>query len=70
MDNNSSARDIAMAAWQHLAHGHQTGDFAPYLAMLTDDYTFSMPTGAFRGTHVGRALAAECYAEIAKSKPI
>ncbi len=37
--------------------------------MLTEDYTFSMPTGAFRGTHVGRAQAAECYAEIAKSKP-
>lgn len=69
MDNKSNARDIAMAAWQHLAHGHQSGDFTAYLAMLTEDYTFSMPTGAFRGKHVGRSQAAECYAEITKSKP-
>lgn len=59
----------AMTAWHKLANAHRDGDFGPYLAMLTDDYTFSMPIGRFRGEHRGRAEAEACYEEIAASKP-
>ena len=59
----------ALAAWRQLKAAHDAGDFGGYLAMLTDDYTFSMPVGEFRGQHVGRDRAAECYRQIAASEP-
>ena len=68
-DDDDPVRRTALEAWRRLAEGHRSGDFGPYLAMLTEDYTFSMPVGRFRGEHVGRAEAAACYREIAASKP-
>lgn len=59
----------ALNAWRHLADAHREGDFSGYLAMITDDYVFSMPLGEFRGRNVGRERAAECYRQIAASEP-
>ena len=59
----------ALRAWRALADAHNDGDFTRYLDLLTDDYTFSMPLGAFRGEHRGREAAAECYRQIAASEP-
>lgn len=60
---------VALRAWRALADAHDVGDFKPYLAMLTEDYVFSMPLGAFRGEHHGIAAATECYQQIAASEP-
>lgn len=59
----------ALRAWRALADAHDAGDFTAYLDMLTEDYVFSMPLGAFRGEHRGREAAAECYRQIAASDP-
>ncbi len=67
-DNDSVLR-TAMEALRLMGEGHKTGDFGPYLSMLTEDYTFSMPVGRFRGEHRGRAEAEACYQGIAASKP-
>ena len=37
--------------------------------MLTDDYTFYMPIGEFRGENVGIEKAAACYRQIAAADP-
>lgn len=60
---------VALRGWRALANAHLEGDFTPYLAMLTEDYLFAMPLGAFRGEHRGIAAATECYRQIAASEP-
>lgn len=57
----------AEQALRLLANGFETGDFKPYLDMLTDDFTFWMPTGEFRGKNVGKELAARNYQFIAEA---
>lgn len=59
----------ARRAWEALAKGHKSGDFSMFLEMLTDDYTFYMPVGEFRGRNVGRECAAELYKQISAAKP-
>ncbi|BAZ53683.1 hypothetical protein NIES4103_63660 [Nostoc sp. NIES-4103] len=39
---------IAQQAFDHLAKGWATGDFQPYIDMLSDDVTFSLPVGKQR----------------------
>lgn len=61
--------EVAMTAWRALRDAHRDGDFSGYLALITEDYEFSMPLGEFRGLHCGRAAAAACYRQIAVSEP-
>jgi ketosteroid isomerase-like protein len=60
---------VAMEAWRRNALGHATGDFEPWLSMLTDDVLISMPVGPFRGDNHGIAAAREIYRAIADAKP-
>lgn len=66
-----SSPNIALAtrAWAELAHGHRTGEFAGYLALLTEDYAFSMPVGAFRGLNTGKARAQVFFDAVAAANP-
>jgi ketosteroid isomerase-like protein len=43
----------AQAAYDAFARGWATGDFEPYLAMLTEDFEFSYPLGEHRGRFTG-----------------
>ncbi|HLM61266.1 MAG TPA: nuclear transport factor 2 family protein [Pyrinomonadaceae bacterium] len=60
---------VARRALSLLAAAHLSGDFEPYLEMLTEDYTFYMPLGEFRGKNVGVEKAAACYRQIAAANP-
>jgi ketosteroid isomerase-like protein len=60
---------VARAAWAHLAQGHRSGEFAPYLAMLSEDYEFSIPVGPFRGLNRGKVRAEAFFAAVAAAKP-
>jgi predicted dinucleotide-binding enzyme/ketosteroid isomerase-like protein len=68
-DSSDARVRTALLAWACLAEGHATGDFTRYLALITDDYTFTMPLGEFRGVNVGRERAAACYAAISAARP-
>jgi ketosteroid isomerase-like protein len=59
--------ETAERALRLLAPGYETGNFGPYLEMLTDDFTFWTPTGAFRGKNVGKEAAARNYRFIAEA---
>lgn len=41
--------DTACQAFAYLAQGWATGDFQPYIEMLSDDVSFSLPVGTQRG---------------------
>ncbi|HEX5749974.1 MAG TPA: nuclear transport factor 2 family protein [Archangium sp.] len=50
---SEQARQTAQRAYEAFAQGWATGDFEPYLAMLTQDFEFSFPTGEDRGRYTG-----------------
>lgn len=60
--------DTALLAFSYLAEGHKDGNFNNYINLLTDDYTFYAPAGAFRGMNVGKAKAIEFYNAITAAK--
>lgn len=59
----------ARRAWDALADGHRTGDFTRYLAMLSDDYSFSIPVGPFRGLNTGKERARAFFNAVAAASP-
>lgn len=60
--------ETALLAFKYLAEGHKAGSFENYLSLLTDDYTFFAPAGAFRGKNVGKQKAVEFYNAITAAK--
>lgn len=61
---NDSAKVVVTAqrAMEGFAHGNATGEWKPYLDMLTEDFTFWIPGGKFQGKNVGKERAeAFCY---------
>ena len=64
--NTASAtpREVALKAFEHLKQGFADGNFEPYLAMLTDDYTFTAPLGEFRGKNSGKDRAIAYYKQV------
>lgn len=46
-------QQTARKAYDAFAQGWATGDFEPYLALLTDEFEFSYPFGADRGVYTG-----------------
>jgi len=61
--------DVALRAWAALAMGHRSGDFSDYVAMLSDDYSFSIPVGPFRGNNIGKERAQVFFDAVAAAKP-
>jgi len=68
-DLTSGPEQIAMEAWRRNAHGHATGEFEPWFALLDDDVVITMPLGPFRGSNHGIATARQIYAQISAAKP-
>ena len=60
---------VATRGWEALAHGHRTGDFAGYLALLSKDYSFSIPVGPFRGLNSGKERAQAFFDAVAAASP-
>lgn len=51
----------AQKAFDYFNHGLATGAWADFLAMLSDDFTFSFPIEPFKGENVGREKAAQFF---------
>ncbi|MBC7934148.1 MAG: nuclear transport factor 2 family protein [Rhizobacter sp.] len=60
--------ETALLAFKYLAEGHKASSFDNYINLLTDDYTFYAPAGAFRGKNVGKQKAIEFYNAIMAAK--
>ncbi len=61
---NNRTLDMAQRGFAAYQRGWATGDFAPYIAMLTDDFLFWFPAGPHRGKYAGRSgrehMVAKC----------
>ena len=59
--------DIGMRGFEHFKAGLATGQWQPFLAMLTDDFTFYFPQGKYLGKHVGKDKAAEFFQYVSQA---
>lgn len=48
-------------AFEKLTHGLATGDWEPFLSLLTDDFSFWFPIGPYHELNIGKAKAAEFF---------
>ncbi len=57
---------VAEEAFADLRTGLATGDWAPFLDRLSDDFTFHFPLGRYQGLNEGKDKAAEFFAFVSK----
>jgi ketosteroid isomerase-like protein len=50
---------VAQKGFDLLQQGLATGQWEPFLEMLTDDCTFSFPAGSYKGLHQGKTMLAK-----------
>ncbi len=58
---SNTTLETANKAFQNWCHGLATGEWEPFLDMLTDDYTFWHPNGEYKGKNVGKERAAAFF---------
>lgn len=56
-----STMETAQKAYKHFTHGLATSEWEAFLDMLTDDFTFWFPVGAYKGLNVGKEKAAAFF---------
>lgn len=56
-----STMETAQQAFKYFTQGLATGEWEPFLDMLTDDFTFWFPVGAYKGLNVGKERAAAFF---------
>jgi ketosteroid isomerase-like protein len=61
--------DVAKQAFEHFRRGLGSGDWQPWLDVLTDDFSFRFPMGRWRGEHRGKGDAAEFFAYVRQVYP-
>lgn len=58
---------VAQQAFEYFTHGLATGDWEPFLDMLTEDFTFWFPMGKFHGLNQGKDRAREFFEYLSES---
>lgn len=53
--------EIAHQAFGHFTHGLATGEWQPFVDMLTEDFTFWFPVGKYHGLNTGKERALEFF---------
>ena len=56
-EGSENTLKIAHRAFEHFQQGLATGEWQPFLGMLTDDFTFWFPVGPYHGLNVGKERA-------------
>lgn len=58
---------VAQQAFGHFTHGLATGDWQPFMDMLSDDFTFWFPVGPYHGLNVGKERASEFFQYVSET---
>ena len=53
--------EVAHQAFGHFTHGLATGEWNPFVDMLTEDFTFWFPVGKYHGLNIGKERALEFF---------
>jgi ketosteroid isomerase-like protein len=57
---------VAHQAFEHLQHGLATADWNPMLDLLTEDFTFWFPVGAYHGLNMGQEQAQAFFQHVSE----
>lgn len=57
MTNPNDSLTVAYRGFEQFKNGLATGQWEPFLEMLTDDFTFWFPVGQFQGVNAGKDKA-------------
>lgn len=61
IEKSQNTLTIAREAFKHFSQGLATGEWEPFLAMLTDDFSFWFPVGEFHGLNQGKERARQFF---------
>ncbi len=64
-----STKELALEGYRRLAVAHKTGEFEPYLELLSSDYVFQIPMEPFREPQRGIEKARSFYQTVLSFKP-
>ena len=54
---NQNTMEVAQQAFGHFTHGLATGEWQPFVDMLSEDFSFWFPVGPYHGLNVGKERA-------------
>jgi ketosteroid isomerase-like protein len=60
-ENSENTLKVAHQAFENLQHGLATGNWNPLLDLLTEDFAFWFPVGAYHGLNVGKERAQDFF---------
>lgn len=63
------ARTVAEEAFEDFRRGLATGEWEPFLARLSDDFTFHFPLGRYQGLNRGKERASEFFDFVSRAYP-
>ncbi len=63
------AMEVAQVAFQDFSQGLASGEWSPFLAHLTEDFTFWFPAGPFKGQNTGKDRARDYFMMVSKLFP-
>jgi ketosteroid isomerase-like protein len=66
-EQEQQTREVAQKAFAHFTNGLATGDWEPFLEMLTDDFAFWFPVSQFHGLNQGKERAREFFQYVAEA---
>jgi ketosteroid isomerase-like protein len=66
---SSETLAIAQTAFQDFAQGLTDGDWSPFLAHVSEDFTFWFPAGPFKGLNTGKDRAREFFDMVSRVFP-
>lgn len=58
---------VAQKAFKYFTNGLETGEWEPFLEMLTDDFSFWFPVSKFHGLNQGKERAREFFKYVAEA---
>ena len=58
---------VAQQAFGHFTQGLATGEWQPFMDMLTDDFTFWFPVGPYHGLNVGKERVREFFEYVSEA---
>jgi ketosteroid isomerase-like protein len=67
MTTSENTLKVAQIGFENFTHGLATGEWQPFLDLLTDDFTFWFPTGKFHGLNVGKERAKEFFQYVSEA---
>ncbi|HBB30601.1 MAG TPA: ketosteroid isomerase [Cyanobacteria bacterium UBA8803] len=57
VEKSLDTMEVAQQAFGHFTKGLATGEWQPFVDMLTEDFTFWFPVGSYHGLNVGKERA-------------